>query len=153
MPQLNPEYFASQVFWLFIAFFAIYLFVSKFFIPRIGSVVDLRASSIETDVAFAEAKVAECKSIELNASKMLSEARARAFSIIEAASNAAEIDIATKITNLEKEIQKKSAKEEEKLSRIKTQIQPQIEEIALGLKQEIVSQLMQNLNSKKAKNN
>ena len=53
----------------------------------------------------------------------------------------------------EKEIMKKSAREEEKLSRMQSQLKPHIEEIADGLKDEIVSHIMQSLKSKKAKNN
>ena len=34
MPQLNPEYWASQIFWLVIIFLSIYLLISKIFIPK-----------------------------------------------------------------------------------------------------------------------
>ena len=35
MPQLDPEYWPSQIFWLIIIFFTIYILISKIFIPKI----------------------------------------------------------------------------------------------------------------------
>ena len=35
MPQLNPEYWASQTFWLLIFFVVLYMTASRFFIPKI----------------------------------------------------------------------------------------------------------------------
>ena len=35
MPQLDPEYWASQGFWLIIIFSIIYISISKFFLPKI----------------------------------------------------------------------------------------------------------------------
>ena len=35
MPQLNPEYWLSQSFWLVIVFIALYVLIAKFFIPKI----------------------------------------------------------------------------------------------------------------------
>lgn len=153
MPQLNPEFFSSQIFWLFIVFCLIYLFVAKFFLPRISGVVTMRAKSIEDDVAFAESKVEECRGIEVSATAALANARAKAFAIVDTATKAAEKSLADKMDSMEKEIMKKSAREEEKLSRMQSQLKPQIEDIANGLKDEIVSHIMQSLKSKKAKNN
>ena len=37
MPQLDPEYWASQAFWLVLVFLSIYLLIAKIFIPKIKS--------------------------------------------------------------------------------------------------------------------
>ena len=42
MPQLDPTYWASQVFWLAIIFSSIYFLIAKIFIPKIKSNIDAR---------------------------------------------------------------------------------------------------------------
>ena len=41
MPQLDPEYWPSQVFWLIITFLTIYILISKIFIPKIKGSIDM----------------------------------------------------------------------------------------------------------------
>ena len=41
MPQLNPEYWASQAFWLILIFLSIYILIDKVFIPKIKSNIDV----------------------------------------------------------------------------------------------------------------
>ena len=55
MPQLDPEYWASQAFWLVIIFLTIYLLLSKIFIPKIKDNIDMRESKIRKDLE--EAKI------------------------------------------------------------------------------------------------
>ena len=44
MPQLNPEFFASQLFWLVITFVFLLIFLWRISLPRIGSVLEKRES-------------------------------------------------------------------------------------------------------------
>ena len=39
MPQLNPEFFASQIFWLIISFAILYIVMAKFALPKIADVI------------------------------------------------------------------------------------------------------------------
>ena len=55
MPQLNPEYWASQAFWLIIIFLSIYILIARIFIPKIKSNIDMRESKIRKDLE--EAKI------------------------------------------------------------------------------------------------
>ena len=47
MPQLNPESFSSQLFWLFVFFLILYTIVSSIFIPKIRKIRDGRENTIE----------------------------------------------------------------------------------------------------------
>ena len=49
MPQLDPEYWASQAFWLILIFASIYLLIDKIFIPKIKSNIDMREDKIRKD--------------------------------------------------------------------------------------------------------
>ena len=50
MPQLNPEYWASQAFWLIIIFLSIYILIDRIFIPKIKSNIDIRENKIRKDL-------------------------------------------------------------------------------------------------------
>ena len=50
MPQLNPEFWASQAFWLIIIFISIYILIAKIFIPKIKSSIDIREDKIRKDL-------------------------------------------------------------------------------------------------------
>ncbi len=47
MPQLNPESFSSQLFWLFVFFLILFLFLHYFFIPKIQKIKSKRDKTIE----------------------------------------------------------------------------------------------------------
>ena len=50
MPQLDPEYWLSQIFWLIIIFLTIYILISKIFIPKIKGSIDMREDKIRKDL-------------------------------------------------------------------------------------------------------
>ena len=54
MPQLDPQYWASQVFWLVIIFLSIYVLIDKIFIPKIRNNIDVRKDKISKDLESAK---------------------------------------------------------------------------------------------------
>ena len=68
MPQLDPEYWPSQVFWLVIIFITIYILISKIFIPKIKGSIDMREDKIRKDLEEAKTfkEQAELKLKEYN---------------------------------------------------------------------------------------
>ena len=68
MPQLDPEYWPSQIFWLIIIFFTIYILISKIFIPKIKGSIDMREDKIRKDLEEAKTfkEQAELKLKEYN---------------------------------------------------------------------------------------
>ena len=46
MPQLDPTYWASQVFWLILVFTILYVSISKFYLPKIKDNFDLSPRGI-----------------------------------------------------------------------------------------------------------
>lgn len=49
MPQFDPHYFSSQIFWLTICFAILYYFVSNIILPRIRDILKERKSVIDSD--------------------------------------------------------------------------------------------------------
>ena len=54
MPQLNPEFWFSQIFWLVVTFGILYLVLSKLILPKISSNLESRKSQILENIEAAE---------------------------------------------------------------------------------------------------
>jgi F-type H+-transporting ATPase subunit b len=59
MPQLNPEFWVSQIFWLIITFGILYVVLSKLILPKISTNLETRKSQILENIEAAEKKRAE----------------------------------------------------------------------------------------------
>ena len=54
MPQLNPEFWVSQIFWLTISFGILYVILSKLILPKISANLEIRKSQILDNIEAAE---------------------------------------------------------------------------------------------------
>lgn len=59
LPQFDPEWFASQLFWLAISFGILYFIFAKKTLPDISGVIENRKNLIESDLETAEKLTAE----------------------------------------------------------------------------------------------
>jgi F-type H+-transporting ATPase subunit b len=66
MPQLNTEFWASQIFWLILIFSILYIIIWKIFLPKITDIIENRKSRIIGDLN-------ETQKLKENAEKKLSE--------------------------------------------------------------------------------
>lgn len=85
LPQLNPESFISQAFWLIVIFFVLYVVMAKIALPRIGTVIDARRQRISDDLATATAAKDRAASVIAAYEAELSKARTKAQSTLQAA--------------------------------------------------------------------
>ena len=77
-PPFDAHTFASQLFWLVLAFIALYLLMSRIALPRIASILEARRQRVEDDLAEAQRfKDASDAAIAAH-EKALAEARGRA---------------------------------------------------------------------------
>ena len=117
MPQLDPEVWASQAFWLIIIFLSIYLLISKIFIPKIKANIDTREDKIRKDLEEAktfkeeaEKKLEEYKKLietaKLDSKKILYENRQKLNDEIQEKKNKIQNEIEQETLNAEKEIKK-----------------------------------------------
>ena len=82
MPQLNPEFFISQLFWLFISFSFLFIFLWRISLPRIGIVIEKRANKIKEDLKVAKQYQAEAEEIQIIIDKQLHEAKLKTSDLI-----------------------------------------------------------------------
>ena len=54
MPQLNPEYWVAQIFWLGLIFISLYVILWKIFLPRIADTIENRKSRVMSDLNAAQ---------------------------------------------------------------------------------------------------
>ena len=129
MPQLNPEFWISQIFWLTLTFGILYIVLSKLILPKISSNLELRKSQIQDNIEAAdkqressETKLKEYENIvlksKLEAKNILGEAKENAMKEINAKKDTLDKQIDEEIKKAEKEISvlKKSAPD--KISKI-----------------------------------
>jgi len=114
-PPFDSSTFASQLVSLVIAFVALYIIVSRFALPRVGSVIDARQSAIEGDLAAAQKlkdeSEAALKAYESDLASARSKAQAIAAENREKLNAAAEAErktleekLSAKLTDAEKSI-------------------------------------------------
>ena len=56
MPQLNPEFWVSQIVWLVFTFGILYIILSKLILPKISDNLETRKSQILENIETAEAQ-------------------------------------------------------------------------------------------------
>ena len=68
MPQLNPEFWVSQIFWLTLTFGILYVVLSKIILPKISVNLESRKSEIQENIEAAEnqRQKSESKLLEYN---------------------------------------------------------------------------------------
>ena len=54
MPQLNPEFWISQIFWLVLTFGLLFIILSKFILPKISNNLEARKSQILENIETAD---------------------------------------------------------------------------------------------------
>lgn len=81
LPQLNSETYASQIFWLLIAFLVLYLLMSRIFLPRLGGVIEERRQRIADDFDKASEFKRQAEEAEASYKQALADAKARASRI------------------------------------------------------------------------
>ena len=75
MPQLDPTWFASQLFWLFVCFVTLYVVLSRVILPPILGIVGQRTQTIANNVAKAEAFRIEAERAQQDYEQALAQSR------------------------------------------------------------------------------
>ena len=96
MPQLNPEFWAAQIFWLILTFSTLYLIIWKIFLPKITYTIENRKSRVVNDISEAQKlkENAEKKLKEYN--KIIENSKTEAKKIVDDNRRKLEKDIETK---------------------------------------------------------
>ena len=142
MPQLNTEYWATQIFWLIIIFSILYLIIWKIFLPRITYSIENRKSRLVNDLD-------EVQKIKENAEKKLNEyniiiekSKKEAKKIIEDSQKKLDRDIENKKQKFNDEIEQELIAIEEEIKDLKKSSISNISNIAAEASTEIMEKII-----------
>jgi len=129
MPQLNPEFWISQIFWLIITFGILFIVLTKVILPKISDNLETRKSQILENIEMADKqkeesqkKIDEYEKIildsKLKAKNHFNEAREKILDNINKKRAALEKDLDQEIDGVEKELSDLRNKSGEKINKI-----------------------------------
>ena len=107
MPQLNPEFFVSQFFWLTVTFSFLLFFLWKISLPRISRVLEKRENKINNDIEIAKKLQAEAELIQNDIDRQLSNARDQASNIIKESTRNLKNNTAKEFAKIDSDLAKK----------------------------------------------
>ena len=110
MPQLDPEFFVSQLFWLVVTFSFLLLFLSKVSLPRIGSVLEKRENKINNDIKTAKQLQIEAEKIQDQIEQKLHDAKEQNISLIKKLTVNLQNKASEELSKLDNELNKKIEK-------------------------------------------
>ena len=141
MPQLDPTYWASQVFWLILVFTILYVSISKVYLPKIKSNLDDRENKIKEDIENAnrfkdqsEARLKEYEVILENAKKEVSKIHFESKSLLDK-------NIKIKKEAMDKEIEKEILKAQIEIAQLKKNSISSIQNISENIAANIIENI------------
>ena len=142
MPQLNPEFWAAQIFWLILTFSSLYLIIWKVFLPKITLSIENRKFRVVNDLDEAQ-KLKENAEKKLNEyNKIIEESKKEAKKIIEDSKKKLDRDIENKKQKFNDEIEKELLATEEDIKDLKKSSISNINHIATETTTEIIKQII-----------
>lgn len=100
MPQLDPTWFASQLFWLAVTFVLFYVVLSRYVLPPLMGIIEQRQQKVEGDLSLAQTLKSQAEQARQDYERTLAEARERAQALM----NEAMASHKTKIEQANKEM-------------------------------------------------
>ena len=142
MPQLNPEFWASQVFWLILIFSSLYVIIWKLFLPKITNSIENRKLKIVNDLNETQKlkDSAEKKLQEYN--KIIENSKKDAKKIIEDGKKELNREIESKKQKFNEEIEKELTNVEKEIKNLKKSSMLAINKIAEDISSEIIKQVV-----------
>ena len=142
MPQLNPEFWAAQVFWLILIFTFLYLIIWKIFLPKITYSIENRKSKIVNDLDEAQ-KLKESAELKLSEYKeIIEKSKKDAKKIIEDSKKKLSRDIEEKKNKFNEEIEKELIETENEIKELKKTSILNISNIASETTAEIIKHVI-----------
>ncbi len=150
MPQLNPDWFSNQIFWLVVTLVVIFFVLSKVALPRIAAVLAERHGAIQGDLDKAEEMKAKAIAAEEAYNAALAKARAEAGVIVAEAKAEIQKELDIAIALADAEIAAKAAESDVEIQKIRDGALAAIKDVANDTTAEIVKAIMPGADDAKA---
>jgi len=142
MPQFDPSWFISQVFWLVVTFTIMYLLMSRLVLPRIGEVLEERSERLAADIDRAEALKKETDAVVAQYEAELAKAREQAIKVLAEATRDISEMSSRRQQEFDAELARKTADAEARIDAAKAEAQAQVRDIAQAAAGDIVEKLI-----------
>ncbi len=142
MPQLNPEFWSAQIFWLILIFSTLYLIIWKIFLPKITYSIESRKSRMVNSLDEAQ-KLKESAEIKLKEyNKIIENSKNEAKKIIDEERKKLDKDIEVKKKNFNSEIEKELTAVEKEIKDLKKTSLSNISKIASETSAELIKNIV-----------
>ena len=142
MPQLNPEFWISQIFWLTLTFGTLYTILSKLILPKISANLELRKSQIQENIEAAEKQRESSENKQKEYDQIILKTKLKAKDIFRDARDKALKDINSKKEVLDNQIDDEIKKAEKEIELLRKGAPEKINKIAIETSSEIVKKLI-----------
>ena len=142
MPQLNPEFWVSEIFWLTLTFGILYIVLSKAILPKISSNLELRKSQIQENIEAAEKQRIESDTKLKEYDDLILKSKIKAKNIYKDAREKVIKDINLKKEVLDRQIDEEIKKAEKQIEVLKKNASEKINKIAIETSSELIKKLI-----------
>jgi len=142
MPQLNPEFWISQIFWLTLTFGILYVILSKLILPKISANLESRKSQIQENIEAAEKQREDSVSKVKEYDEIILKSKLKAKNIFKDAREKVIKDINSKKNTLDMQIDEEMKKAEQEIVDLKKNAPEKINKIAIETTTELVKKLI-----------
>ena len=142
MPQLNPDYWVSQIFWVILIFGTLYIILWRIILPKINENLENRKSQILTDLDDAQKFEDQSKEKLSDYNKILNQAKQEAKKILDGTRKKINLDIENKKNQFNLEIGKEIENAEKEIKTLKLSSIKDINKISIETSSEIVRKMV-----------
>ena len=142
MPQLNPEFWFSQIFWLIITFGFMFLVLSKLVLPKISENLESRKAQISENIESAEKQRLESEKKIKEYDKVILESKNKSKSYFNQAREKILKDISKKKEKLDLELNEEIKKAETEINNFRKGAPEKINKIAIETSHDLIKQLI-----------
>ena len=142
MPQLDTEFWISQIFWLAITFSILFVLLSKIILPKISANLETRKSLILDNISTAEKKREESESKIKEYNEIVKKSKDEARRLVNQAKERLTKDINLKKKALEKDLFDEIQKVEVEIREFKNKVPEKINKIAIEVSTDLLQQLI-----------
>jgi len=148
MPQLDTEFWLSQIFWLTITFSILFLLLSKLILPKISANLETRKSLILENINTAEKKREESELKIKEYNEIIEKSKNEAKNLVNQAKEKLTKDINKKKEALEKDLSNEIQKAEMEIQEFRDKAPERVNKIAIQVSTDLLQQLIStNVNS------
>ncbi|MEM6534524.1 MAG: hypothetical protein AAF613_02690 [Pseudomonadota bacterium] len=138
-PPFDPWHFPSQIFWTVLLFGFMYFVLSRFILPKLGSVIEVRENTLADDLDEAARLSSEAEEAQKAVELRMAEARNKARETASRARAKLDAEIAEETARVDAELAKKLEAAEARITTLRSEAMSTVDQIAAEAVQTITS--------------